>query len=256
MRTWFLTLTLIALTGCAAAPQRATLLPLPQGDSIGDVTARHVVEKNYALGKEAIAYVGQPVVRAKDYQIETVSSNGAFVSTEAVTGGWMLSGSVTAPPGAEFKILGQVSNQGQLMYAVAFPSPSFSKSALLLDQNGVYNGFCFNFPMSAVYEATDPTGINFSPRATKFNRPTSERVSKKAGYVNFEIVYSGASRESINLLYREYTPDDLAKPAYTQNLTYDRNSTSIRFRDLLIRVHQANNEQIRYVVDQDGLVGG
>ena len=54
------------------------------------------------------------------------------------------------------------------------------------------------------------------------------------------------------MLYREYTPDDLARPAFTQTLSYAAGSNIIRFRNVRIEVATADNEKIEYTVVADG----
>jgi hypothetical protein len=45
----------------------------------------------------------------------------------------------------------------------------------------------------------------------------------------------------------------MARPAFTQNLTYASDSKSIRFRDMKIDVRKADNQGITYTVVQDGM---
>lgn len=52
---------------------------------------------------------------------------------------------------------------------------------------------------------------------------------------------------------REYTPDDLARAAFPQNLVYAKDTTTIRFKEIVIHVLEASNERMRYVVGSDGL---
>ena len=72
------------------------------------------------------------------------------------------------------------------------------------------------------------------------------------GFVNFELVYGGATRDAIQLLYREYTQSDLARPAFSQTLVYDKSDDAIRFRNLQLHVHEASNDRIRFTVTSDG----
>jgi hypothetical protein len=63
-----------------------------------------------------------------------------------------------------------------------------------------------------------------------------------------EIVYSGVSRGVLSLLYREYT-DGLARPAFTQQLTYDlSDGDEIGYKGARFKVLKATNTSIRYVV--------
>ena len=60
--------------------------------------------------------------------------------------------------------------------------------------------------------------------------------------------------ENLLLLHtREYTSEDLARPAFYQNLVYESNKKRIRFKDTIIEIHEATNEKIVYTVISDGL---
>lgn len=241
----------VLLMGCAPI-QKAGIRPPTESELHSTSETKHVVDRNYTLGVERSAYVGQSVVKVKDYTVEQASSDAAFKSTEAITASWwMAGGDVTAPAGTDFRIVGMVDAPGKTYFAIQFPNAAFARSAMLVDSAGNYAASAF--AAGIIYQATDPTGIHFTPTSTKFVRPTTEHVSKQGGYINFEIVYSGTSKDSLNLLYREYTPDDLVRPAFSQNLTYARDSSTIRFRDVLIHVIRADNEQLTYIVQQDGL---
>jgi hypothetical protein len=53
-------------------------------------------------------------------------------------------------------------------------------------------------------------------------------------------------------MYHEYTPDDFAKPAFYQNLTYNLTEGKvIQFRKLQMQVIEANNEEIKLKVLSD-----
>lgn len=79
--------------------------------------------------------------------------------------------------------------------------------------------------------------------------PAEPIVSK--GRFSAELLYSGMSGSTIRLMYREYT-DDMARPAYAQELRYDLNeSKTINFKSLSIEVLEAGNSKIRYRVLSD-----
>lgn len=66
----------------------------------------------------------------------------------------------------------------------------------------------------------------------------------------YELVYQGIDGDVARIAYREYT-DNLARPAYRQDLSYtlNENSTSVTFRDVRLKVHSADNNAITYTVD-------
>ena len=92
-----------------------------------------------------------------------------------------------------------------------------------------------------------------TPPNAKLVTDSTEAVETSNGYTNFELVYGGTSGDSIQILYREYTQSDLARPAFSQQLTYSKTAKRFRFQNIQIDVKQANNESITYTVISDGL---
>ena len=68
-----------------------------------------------------------------------------------------------------------------------------------------------------------------------------------------ELIYSGKNDISLNVTYREYTPDNLARTAFFQNITYQADAKQIRFKDFVIKIDDISNEKITYTVLEDGL---
>jgi hypothetical protein len=63
-----------------------------------------------------------------------------------------------------------------------------------------------------------------------------------------ELIYNGKTKDTIRLSYREYV-DDMARPAFYQDLTYDlAESREIAFRDIRIEVLEATNSGIKFFV--------
>ena len=61
-----------------------------------------------------------------------------------------------------------------------------------------------------------------------------------------ELVYNGRTGSTIRFMYREYK-DDLARPAFTQNLVYDlKQSNNVVFQSVELEVLEATNTEIRY----------
>lgn len=68
-----------------------------------------------------------------------------------------------------------------------------------------------------------------------------------------ELVYSGKfGDDTVRFLYREYV-DDMARPAFTQELSYDLpESNPISFKSLVIDVQEATNNSITVSIVEDG----
>lgn len=67
-----------------------------------------------------------------------------------------------------------------------------------------------------------------------------------------ELVYSGKTDSTLRLSYREYVYDRtvlLARPAFSQDLTYDlKISKQIAFQDILLEVQDADNSKVTFKV--------
>ncbi len=74
----------------------------------------------------------------------------------------------------------------------------------------------------------------------------------KVGSFQCELTYSGVSGSSIRILYREYI-DNMARPAFSQELTYDlKQSPIITYKSVKIEVLKADNSSLTYRVIDDG----
>lgn len=243
----------LALAMCAAVALVAcggdyNVRPVQSNDS------RHVLEKNYTLGQTQTAYVGQPVVRVKDYDVR--SAGQAFAAPIEFTASMKGSPDVHYPAGTKILAGSMMDYEGKT-YFMASPTPALPDAVrLLIAQNGSYSGLAVTWDESVFEPCEDTDIVCVKPSKIAFDPTTIDNIVKGTSFINFELIYSGASKDTINLLYREYTPDDLARAAFSQNLTYDRSSSSIRFRDLQIRVIEATNESMRYVVEADGIDQG
>lgn len=237
---------------CGIASAASVRAPVP-ADLHSSSETRTVNERNYTIGTELSAYVGQPVIRVREYLVQKNQSD-RFVSTSDVTLKLRpFGGTTTFPAGSELAVRGIVNENGQDYIAVSFPDRNAAVYPLLVNKEGQFSGLVFNATFSKVMRSDSRNIVEYQPADLVLNRATSETVLPASGaFVNFEIVYSGSTKDEITLLYREYTPTDLARPAFTQNLVYTKTSPTIRFRDLLIRVLEAGNEQLRYVVESDG----
>jgi hypothetical protein len=78
-----------------------------------------------------------------------------------------------------------------------------------------------------------------------------ENVVVRDGSFRQTLIYGGRSGSIITVSYREYMTD-LARPAYYQDVQYDLTlSDTIVFRHFRLRVVDASNESIEYVVLAD-----
>lgn len=229
-----LAISTMLLAGCASIAPAST----------PTASTRHVIDRNYEIGVERSAYVGQPVVRVKDYWV-TTSTFSAFRASAPFTirdpiFGEVARGDATTP----IPVVGTTTRDGATYY-LARPQGVIGL-LFLVNQNGKFEGTAQNGAarMGKTYRI-DPPDVTLQSTS-------ADLVDSTRGFQNYELLYSGTSRDGIKFLYREYTQQDLARPAYSQELTYQKNTPTIRYRDTQIRIISADNEAIRYAVIADG----
>jgi hypothetical protein len=152
--------------------------------------------------------------------------------------------------GQPLRIIGTVQDGSTRYTAAAFPAGTdfFQRDAgyaVLVDEQG-------HLPHKLYMNGFVMSDVDAGPASAVFSTETKETTRTIPGAENYEIVYGGTSNGSIKMTYREYTPDNMARSAFFQDLSYDASSPTIRFRNLTMKVVSANNESIRFVVESDG----
>lgn len=222
---------------------------------------KHIVYKNYTIGAVQTAYVGAPVVRVKDYYV-TRSYFKSYTSQRALSVTMDNTPTIHYPASTQFLVISTISYNNTKYFVVIPKHPLPDNTRLLVTKNGQYNGLVLTRDSDDgevnIFKACgDEDDICIKPIATTLTPARIEKLGDKPlkthDFISYEIIYSGATKNTINLLYREYTSDDMARPAYTQNLTYDRTSPTLRFRNVEIRVVDASNQDLKYTVVADGL---
>ncbi|MBK8725241.1 MAG: hypothetical protein IPL96_04060 [Holophagaceae bacterium] len=230
-----ITLVLSILLGCAPP---ITLAAPPR------VKNEHVVDKNYEVGKQISAFIGNPMVKVKDYVV-IKNEAAAMESSQSftLTGGPVR---ILVNQGDQLRIAGEIVKDGKRLTVLDVPQMNMQ---IMVDDAGR--------PYKDVIN--DPRGVRVvmvydfvaTPSDVVFTRKISESIQKTGGYQNYEILYSGKTDKSINLTYREYTPDDIARSAFSQNLTYEVDAKSIRFKNIQIELIAVTNEKIDFRVTSD-----
>jgi hypothetical protein len=197
--------------------------------------------------------VGEPIVRVKDYYLAESETPVATANANAIASGWTIR--VNLQNGREYPVVGTWNLKGTQYSVVqaSFESGTSNKVGLLIREDGSIADRLLimvadnNYGAIVVNEV-----ISVAPAGTRLIRGKKSKVdSQRGGYINFELIFTGITGQSMNVLYREYSPDDLARTAFFQNLTYDRNASTIRFKGLRLQIHSANNERMEYTVVED-----
>lgn len=212
--------------------------------NMGPAKSDHIYEKNYQLGTAKTAYVGEEIVKVKDYYVTTQNLSKLRADSDftlEVFGQNTYRGN----KGDQFTILGQ-SDDELSNYLISVPTMPMIR--FCIDKYGAMTDRLVG-NMNQIL-AISP---QLQPRDTRFRQVTVQAVDQNAGYVNFEIVFTGIGDKSMNLLYREYTKDNMAREAFYQNLTYPLTTKTIRFKNIQIAVSEITDDHIRYSVTTDGL---
>lgn len=115
------------------------------------------------------------------------------------------------------------------------------KSACFVDRKGTGSFDQVKVASEVNWWSTDlSTPLSYSVDELAIPRPGTKR---------FELVYQGFSKDVLRLAYREYV-DDMARPAFFQDLTYEVTSfpTDIRFKQIQLKIFGAGNNGIQFQV--------
>jgi hypothetical protein len=206
--------------------------------------------KNYIVGQPMTVNVGDPMIKFQDFWIETTESPVATPDkTVNLKGGPI---DVTLVAGQKYPVRGRMVIEGENYSVVALTDNPVEYRAVLVKPDGtLHNRVAGANPaykglVLAVYTLT------ISDPAARMVRETNQNVKASKGYENFEILYTGTNASGLNLTYREFSPDGLARVAFFQNLTYEAGAKSIAFKKYKIAVDRASSESITFTVLVDG----
>jgi hypothetical protein len=231
----------VLVSGCSTvAPGSAPVMTAPV------VSTEAVVERSYTLGAEQSAFVGGSIARVKDYLVEKTTRQGAMHASRDFTLFYPILGPrVFVNTTDVIPIVGTTERGGTTYQLVALPQVPLVK--LLIRDDGSFEG-------SGLGLGDSRMGYSYSPEPSnvRLRSDSSTSSTRTPGNLNFELIFSGVTKDSIRLLYREYTQNDLARPAFSQDIVYERDAPTIRFRNILLRVVQVTGEQLKFVVLEDG----
>lgn len=206
-----------------------------------------VYSKNYQIGRSQTAYVGTTIVKVQDYRVVTRSTDVMSPNADFILEGGLLR--THGSEGDEYAVIGYKEVDGVDYQALDISNDT--NHLLLVSSSGtIYPKLLGRIPGARSYTFVPYRTI--SPPDLRFTSSPERSADTHSGYVNYELIYSGRDDSSLYLTYREYTPDDLARAPFFQNLTYSSDARLIRFRDTQIKVEAATNESITYTVLSDG----
>lgn len=210
----------LAVAGCASVPPP----PAP--------VVSHIANRSYEPGQLKTTNVGEAMVQVEDYYARTSGY-----------GGWTATSAFSASNG-----FSTYAFQPGVIYATAYRREVGGNSydvltsfmdPVLVDQTG---------RVAKVGAAMGPLTSDLRDTGNRLVRYDSRAIDTTLPFKKFELVYSGRSGDTIRIAYREYSPQDLARTAFFQELTYSVSEPLIRFKDLEIEVSEATNSSIKFVV--------
>jgi len=231
---------LLSSVGCA------TITPVQPGS----VSSERVFAKNYSINEPQVKFIGEAIVSMKDFMLNKSFVPKLKASQEFKVIDQLLSKAMyVGAKDSIYPIVGQMEDAGthETLNLIRMPNTEFLVR-YAINESGYFNGTLVGAMNQLMFQT-----LKFVPDTVKFQQVVEEEVDMKSLYVNFEIIFTGMTNQSINMLYREYTPDNLAKPAFYQNLTFPTNSTYIRFKNVKIRIEDIDTQQIKYTVLTDGV---
>ena len=214
--------------------------------------------KNYRLKEVYSVNVGEPVVVRKSYFYkEFESQDRAVVENDfrvVAKGALRPSLTYNGRKDEQLLVLGTttVDKKSFRIISIGQLSDGTPVGILVSRDTGVATGKgVWRNPVTGAWQSNN-LGVTLDPPDTSFKVVNRVEVDRSKPYENYEIIYTGRLGENVTFVYREYTPDNLAKPAFYQNLTYNlAGAKQIRFRKLQIEVAEASNEQIKLKVVSD-----
>jgi len=76
-------------------------------------------------------------------------------------------------------------------------------------------------------------------------------VDKGKPFTYYELLYSGTDGNFLRMVYHEYSPDNLVRPAFSQELTYPVFQSELTFRDLKLEILSSDSQQVWFMVVDD-----
>jgi hypothetical protein len=224
-------------------------------------------QKNYKIGEKQTVFIGEDIIKVKKLNLsaKTIIEHKNYYTFQkdfsVLEEKYDVQSKIYANYKYEssgiikFDIETQATNKGETFHLMRLsnnPENSNWEWAILISDDGrVFKKGLYNYNWKMIY-LTDSLVIN--PETSGNFHPTTSKIeTDSTPLMSFEIIYAGMNDVSLNATYREYTKDDLIRPAFSQNLTYKPNAKQIRFKDFVIQIHDVSDERITYTVLEDGI---
>lgn len=231
---------LVFLSGCSQ-----TINPVHKTE----LSSERIYEKNYTVGKQKEVFVGEAFIKVKDYKVKHFSATSVRADVDFTMSGGPVAFGVSKSE--NYKVIGSTLLNDQSFRVVQIKNTSFG---ILIDQQGhVYNRVLNSVVGGAPGAIELIYDFDISPMDVTFLESKSEEIDVNNGFQNFELIYSGTNGSQFNVTYREFSPGNMAKTAFYQDIVYGNKTGQIRFKNFVVQVHEVTNEKFIYTVVKDEL---
>jgi len=251
------------------------------------VTYDYFIKTNYQLNKVEVSHIGSPMLKVEgivekhstvDTTKETITAtripnarlirpNKDFSITSSFqTRKFLVQNDLRTIKFSKqdtFTIMGTTEIDRKSFSVISNPKTNYQ---FLLDENGILLNGRFidhsNYILLDENMKIEPIRVKFEknliPVAGKFMDSTHKEYMAEIQYpgitvINYELIYGGKDLTGLHIVYREYTKDKIARQAFYQNLNYERNAKTIRFKNTVIEVISADNQKITFRVVKDDI---
>lgn len=209
---------------------------------------KNVKVQNYTIGKTLTANVGESMVRFQDFwEVMSETSVASIDKPVRLTGGGATV-DVIIEPGVKYNVVGYMKDEFRRYMLIRL---STGHLAMIKDDGSLHNHVASQVNNNEIVQVVwDLSNSDSSARVT---REIEKRIDVKNGYENFELLYTGVNAAGLNLTYREFSPEGMARVAFFQNLSYSADSNLITFKKYKIAVERANSREIVFKILEDGM---
>lgn len=223
------------------------------------LSEQHKFVKNYSLAEQKTVTVGDSMVKVEDYWIENLGSQFASPNKNVTLNvGLVGLSSVSLDADKRYRIKGTIDVNGMDCLVVAIKEDGYGGlqsawCALVAPDGSLVNRHAM-WSLMGGRERTSlsPYHLTIPDPSVRIVRESTPVVKTTKGYENYELLYTGVSATGLNLTYREFSPEGLARVAFFQNLTYEAGAKSIAFKKFRISIEKATSESITFTVLSDG----
>ncbi|HEX6858730.1 MAG TPA: hypothetical protein VF138_00820 [Caulobacteraceae bacterium] len=203
-----------------------------------------ISERSYRIGERQTAAVGDAVVKVQQFvtKIKPVKEVRANEDFRLRGGGYDL----RFTKDQLLDVTDTRDLDGHVYFLVPVETSQLGMAGILtlqVAEDGRIHKKAFDGGFLFSYRPDPPSG--------RLTPVRESEVAQDKPFSNYEIIFTGYDGNAVHLVYREYSPENLARTAFFQELTYPAGAKTIRFRNLVLDVETVDAEAIAYKVVAD-----